>query len=151
MPQRPQAPYDTLVRELREVALLSSVGSLLSWDEQTHMPPRAAAHRADQAAMLASLRHARFTAPRVGDLLAEAESGLPVEERAGDGDIAANVRETRRLYERARKLPPALVEELSRTEVLAQQAWAEARRKSDFPAFEPWLAKTLDLKRRQAD
>ena len=101
--------------------------------------------------MLASLRHARFTAPRVGDLLAEAESGLPVEERAGDGDIAANVRETRRLYERARKLPPALVEELSRTEVLAQQAWAEARRKSDFPAFEPWLAKTLDLKRRQAD
>src|SRR5206468_9882829 len=47
--------------------------------------------------------------------------------------------------------PPALVEELSRTEVLAQQAWAEARRKSDFPAFEPWLAKTLDLKRRQAD
>ncbi len=156
MPHEPSAAdgsaaYRALLRELREVALLSSVSSLLSWDEQTHMPPRAAPHRADQAATLASLRHARLTSPRVGDLLAEAEAALSADERAGDGDAAANLRDTRRRYERERRLPPALVEELSRTEVLAQQAWAEARRTSDFPAFEPWLARTLDLKRRQAE
>ena len=143
--------YDELLKELREVALLGSVSALLDWDEQTHMPPAAAAHRADQAAMLASLRHARFTSTRIGDLLGEAESGLGAANRAGDADAAVNLRETRRLYERERKLPASLVEEMSRTEVLAQQAWAESRRKSDFPAFEPWLAKTLELKRRQAD
>ena len=145
------AAYASLLRELREVGLLTSVGALLSWDEQTHMPPRAAAHRADQAAMLATLRHARFTSPRVGDLLAQAEAELAPVEKAGDGGAAVNVREVRRQYERARKLPRDLVDEMSRTEVLAQQAWAEARKKSDFPAFEPWLAKTIDLKRREAD
>ncbi|MDB5300536.1 MAG: Thermostable carboxypeptidase 1, partial [Phycisphaerales bacterium] len=67
------------------------------------------------------------------------------------GDAAANVREIRRSYDRARKLPASLVEEMSRTEVLAQQAWGEARAKSDYPHFRPWLEKTLDLKRREAD
>ena len=151
MTSQPGAAYAFLLRELREVALLSSVSSLLSWDEQTHLPPKGAAHRADQAAAIASLRHARFTSQRVRDLLGEAESALSGPERSGDGDVAANLRETRRLYDRAVRLPPSLVEEMSHTEVLAQQAWAEARRKSDFPAFEPWLDKTLRLKRQQAD
>ena len=61
-----------------------------------------------------------------------------------------NVRETRRVYDRAQKLPASLVEEMSRTEVLAQQAWVEARKKSDYAAFAPWLSKTLDLKRQEA-
>jgi carboxypeptidase Taq len=151
MPTEQDRPYDTLLRELRAVATLASVSALLSWDEQTHLPPRGAAARADQAATVASLRHERFTSPLVGDLLSAAESELSAAERAGDADAAVNLRETRRLYERARKLPPGLVEELSRTEVLAQQAWAEAKQKSDFPSFRPWLGKTIDLKRRQAD
>jgi carboxypeptidase Taq len=146
----PQPAYEALVRELREVALLWSVSALLGWDERTQMPPRGAAHRADQAALIATLSHARFTSPRLGDLLGEAEARLGPADKRGDGDGAVNLRETRRSYERARKLPPKLVEELSRTEVLAQQAWGEARAKSDFPAFEPWLTRTLDLKRQQA-
>src|SRR5204862_3912888 len=118
-------PYEALLRELRAVATLASVSALLSWDEQTHLPPRGATARADQAATVASLRHERFTSPRVGGLLSAAEAKLSPSERAGDGDAAVNLRETRRLYERARKLPADLVEELSRTEAVAQQAWAE--------------------------
>ena len=150
-PHHQTGPYARLLSELREIALLRSVSSLLSWDEQTHLPPRGASHRAAQAGLLATLAHARLTSPKLGDLLAAAESDLSTSDRTGDSDAAVNLRETRRSYERERKLPPELVEELSRTEVLAQQAWADARAKSDFPAFEPWLKKTLDLKRRQAD
>jgi carboxypeptidase Taq len=150
MPSDAHTPYPLLLRELREIALLKSVSSLLSWDEQTQMPPRGAAHRADEAALLAKLAHERFTSGRTGELLAGAEADLTDAERRGDSDAAANVRETRRSFDRARKLPTALVEELSRTEVLAQQAWADARKRSDFGAFEPWLTKTLDLKRQQA-
>jgi len=151
MPDQPQAAYDALIAELRETALLSSVSALLGWDEQTHLPPRGADHRANQAALLATMAHARLTGPKVGELLAAAEASLGASGRNGDGDAAANLREIRRTYERARKLPPKLVEELSRTEVLAQQAWADARAKSDFAAFEPWLARMLGLKRQQAD
>ena len=40
-----------------------------------------------------------------------------------------------------------LVEELSRTATLSQQAWVSARRESDFPAFLPWLERIVSLKR----
>src|SRR5205085_1656780 len=68
-----------------------------------------------------------------------------------ESDAAVNVRETRRTYDRARKLPSSLVEELSRTSVLAQQAWGEARKASDYPKFRPWLEKILDLKRQEVE
>ena len=34
--------------------------------------------------------------------------------------------------------------------MLAQHAWVEARKTSSYPTFEPWLAKTVDLKKREA-
>jgi carboxypeptidase Taq len=49
------------------------------------------------------------------------------------------------------KLPRTLVEELTRTAVLAQQAWDEARARSDFSLFRPLLEKTFALKRQQAE
>ena len=62
----PRTSYDALLTELREIALLGSVCSLLRWDEQTQMPPKGAAHRASQVSLLARLVHERFTAPRIG-------------------------------------------------------------------------------------
>ena len=140
--------YASLLSELREIGLLSSVRAVLDWDEQTQMPPKGAAHRAEQVSLLAKTAHARLTSPRVGELLHAATAEAP---RDPDSDQSVNVRETRRAYDRARKLPPELVEELARTTVLAQQAWAEARRTSDYPAFRPWLEKIVVLKRREAD
>ena len=148
MPKQDQA-LDSLVRELREAALLASVGSLLDWDEQTQMPPRGGEHRAAQAALVARLVHERRTAPHVAGLLDEAEGSLP-RGGAADSDAAAVVRDARRKLDRAKKLPASLVEELARTTVLAQQAWAESKKKNDFPAFRPWLDKVLHLKRQEA-
>jgi carboxypeptidase Taq len=147
MPDAKRA-YDELITELREIALLKSVNSVLNWDEQTYMPPKGAEHRSSQAALMARLGHERFTAPRLGDLLVEIEASPLVADR--ESGPAVNVRETRRDYDRARKLPASLVEELARTEVLGQQAWGEARKKSDYAAFRPWLEKIFDLKRQEA-
>jgi carboxypeptidase Taq len=141
--------YESLITELREIALLGSVCSVLGWDEQTHMPAAGAGLRANQASLLARMVHERFTSPRIGDWLAEVGSSDLV--RDPESDPAVNVRETRRSYDRARKLPPSLVEELTRTSVLAQQAWGEARKASDYPKFRPWLEKILELKRQEAE
>ena len=140
--------YSALVSRLKEISLLGSIGSVLGWDERTQLPPSGFAHRADQSSLLAALVHERMTSPTIGDLLAEVESSPMVNDPAADA--AVNVRETRRQYDRARKLPASLVEEMTRTEVLAQQAWGEARRVSDYPRFRPWLEKILDLKRAEA-
>jgi carboxypeptidase Taq len=140
--------YRQLVVALQEIGLVDSIGSLLSWDEQTPMPPQGASLRAEQAAWIARLSHERFTLPRIDEMLRiVADSDLV---RDPLGDPAVNVRETRRAFDRAKKLPTALVEEMTRTAVRAQQAWVAARKDSSFTTFLPWLEKTLDLKRQEA-
>lgn len=143
-----QGLYDELIARLREAALLSSCGSLLGWDEQTYMPHGGAEHRANQLSLLAGLIHERTTAPRIGELLGELEAAGELGEP--DDPKAANVREARRDFDRATKLPRRLVEELSRTTTLAQQAWVTARKNNDFPHFRPWLEKIVALKREEA-
>jgi len=141
--------YTTLLTELREISLLGSIQSVIGWDERTHLPPKGAPHRANQTALLAKLIHERFTSPRIGDLLAVVE-GTPLVTTDPHGDAAVNVRHTRRAYDRATKMPTRLVEELAHTAVMGEAAWADAKGKSDFNLFSPWLSKTLDLKRQEA-
>lgn len=143
-----QRTYDRLVAELREIALLGSVASVLGWDEQVLLPDKARPLRAGQSGLIARLHHERFTSPRIGQMLAELESsGLMADPH---GQFAVNVRQTRRSYDRAITLPAALVEQMTATEVHCQQAWVEARKKSDYGHFKPWLEKMLDLKRQEA-
>jgi carboxypeptidase Taq len=136
--------YAELLRRVRECGLLESCAGLLNWDERTYMPARGSAHRGEQMALLARLRHEMLTAPRVGELIAEVEASPPRD------DAAANVREVRRAHDRAVKVPKELVEELARVTTRAQQVWQEARRADDFPAFRPWLEQVVRLKREEA-
>ena len=141
-------PYDELKKTLLEVGTLTSVGSLLSWDQETMMPPKAAGFRAEELAMISSLAHRRFTDPRVGDLLAACEENP---ELLTDPVESANLREIRRDYERARKLPTELVAEMSETSSRAMEAWKHARKDSDFETFRPWLEKQVRLNRQKAE
>ena len=140
--------YAALIRRVKSIALLNSCESLLHWDHQTYMPPKGAAHRAEQLTLLAGLSHAQLTAPEFGDLLAQAEEGRARHEPRST--VAVNLREVRRAYDRATRVPPALVEELARTAALAHDVWVEARRESDFERFRPWLAKLVTLKQAEA-
>src|ERR1700733_12315345 len=104
-----QEAYEELLRRAREEALLESCQAILGWDELTCMPPGAVQGRAEQLAYLAGLAHDRATDPRLGELLAVAESGA--ERQDADGPFAVNLREMRRTYDRVVKLPRTLVEE----------------------------------------
>src|SRR6266446_4967173 len=148
MSRTPEHAYTDLTDRLQATALLESCASVLGWDEQTYMPPGGAAHRANQLSLLAGMCHERSTAPVIGELLSELESSSLT--RSADSAVAANVREARRDYDRTTKLPRRLVEELSHTCTLAQQAWIGARKQSDFSQFQPWLEKIVALKREEA-
>jgi carboxypeptidase Taq len=67
-----------------------------------------------------------------------------------DEKAAANVRETRRSYTQEVKIPESLVQEETKVAVMAQQAWAQARKDSDYAAFAPWLEKIIPLKLQRA-
>src|SRR5262249_54679324 len=92
--------------------------------------------------------HEMLTAPAIGELLSDVESS-PVA-RDGESERAANIREIRRSYDRAVKIPKELVEELARVTTRAQQVWQEARQANDFAMFAPWLKKIVALKRQEA-
>jgi len=148
MAEDAQGAYEQLIRQARELAILSSCSALLHWDEQTYMPMGGSAHRGEQMAHLAGLHHERATDPRFGELLAIVEcSDLVADPEAPQ---AVNVRELRRKYERKSRLPRDLVEALARTTSLAQQEWIAAHREGRFERFCPWLEKVIQLKRQEA-
>jgi carboxypeptidase Taq len=140
--------YAELIQRIKEFSLLASCAGVLGWDERTYMPRKGSAHRAEQVALLARMAHEMLTAPEIGKLLAEVE-GSPLV-RDPDSIPAVNVREIRRSYDRAVKLPKELVEELARVTTRAQQIWQEARQANDFAMFQPWLEKIVHLKRQEA-
>ncbi len=144
-----QQRYEELCRNASRTALLGSIEELLGWDERTLMPPANAEHRAEQMTLISGMIHQRWTDQRLGDLLDElAESPL-----AGDAhsDTGTTIRRLRHERNKKVKLPQALVEELTRTAVMGQNAWQQARQDDDFPAFEPLLEKTVRLKRQEAE
>jgi carboxypeptidase Taq len=76
----------------------------------------------------------------VGELLEEA-SRHPEAQRE-DSDLSVNLREWARDFDRARRLPKDLVEEMSRVTSEAQVAWVEARPQKDFALFQPHLERS---------
>ena len=149
MPNSTTDAYEQLCQHLRHNALLSATHALLGWDERTLLPIAAGEYRAEQIAYLAGLLHQRQTDPRLGEWLDE----LIDSPQAADphSDTGATIRQLRRGYNKQLKLPQSLVEELSRTAVLGQQAWVEARRDDNFHSFQPVLTKIVELKRQQAE
>ncbi len=148
MPRTAEQAYAELIRRTKDASLLGSCASVLDWDEQTYMPRQGSAHRAEQMALLARLRHEMVTAPEIGALLGEVEGSALVKE--ADSVTAVNVREIRRSYDRAVKLPKELVEELARVTTRAKQVWQEARKAKVFAPFQSWLEKIVHLKRQEA-
>ncbi|MFG0284450.1 MAG: carboxypeptidase M32 [Phycisphaerales bacterium JB039] len=140
--------YPKLCAHARRTGTLGSIHALVNWDQETYMPQKAAPFRAEESALLAELHHERATSAEFGELISacEQDRGLMADPRR-----AANVRELRRDYDLATKLPSDLVAELARTGSKAQQVWKEARQKSDFAMFAPWLEKMTALARRKAE
>src|SRR5438132_13097863 len=97
------AAYEELIRRAREDTLLASCAELLGWDEETYMPRRGVAHRANQLALLAGQQHGRATDPRLEELLCTLEHSVVVADPLSPA--AVNLRELRRRHDRLRRGP----------------------------------------------
>lgn len=137
--------YEIFMDKVAELADIGHAEGLLSWDQETYMPPKGAAMRARAQGTLAGLHHERLTAPELVGLVADLRGQVL------EGDAAVNVREIGRSQDRALKIPKELVVELSQTESLSHEAWIEARQQAEFTLFQPWLEKILKLKKEVAE
>ncbi len=138
-----------LKNRLAEIHDLNKVGWVLGWDQQTMMPPRGAAVRAEQMATLQKVAHEKFTSPEIGRLLDDLRSYE--ESLSYDSDEASLIRVARRDYDKAKRVPSELRAEMTRAASTARLAWIDARINSDFKTFLPHLQKNVDLKFKYAE
>ncbi len=141
------------VVELKQrMAQLSDIGhaaSLAHWDQQTMMPPRGATARAESLGTLAGISHEMFVDDQTGRLLDAAASGLNGTDP--DSDDARLIALVRRQWDKARRVPTELAQEMARAASIGQEAWITARAESDFETFAPYLERNFELARRYVD
>ncbi len=143
------SPLDELRVRLAEGADLRRAAGVLGWEQRVTMPPLGTDARADQLATLGRIAHERFIDDEVGRLLDAAEP--LVESLQYDSDDRSLVRVTRRDWEKARRVPTTLREEMTRAAARGHHAWVEARRTNDFASFLPYLRTNVELKRRYVE
>ena len=139
-------PLQQLQERLGKITDLERISRLLSWDQQTMMPPAASDHRADHLATLRRAAHELLIADETGRLLDELR---PLEvSLEPDSDDAALIRLTRRDYEKAVRVPTDLRAAMAHAAAQARPAWVKAKAESNFEVFLPALERNFELRQR---
>ena len=145
--------YNKLHALSKSISLMGSIQSLLDWDQETYMPQEGIEIRSQQIEILASLVHRQKTSKGFAKALAaliDLETGEIVDDRLDAAQIAA-LKEWRRDYMRAIKLPNAFVKQFAKVTSSASHEWKAAKEHNDFKAFAPHLEKVISLSRKKAD
>ncbi|MGC8907685.1 MAG: carboxypeptidase M32 [Desulfomonilaceae bacterium] len=145
----PNEAYSKLCARSAQVSYLASAMAVLHWDQRTSIPPKGHGHRANQLAALAQMHHALVTDPVIGDWLAAVEASPATRDPLSVE--AVNVREWRRAYDRAVKIPERLAVALAKASAETQSVWEVARPRNDWAALKPYLEQIVRLKREQAE
>jgi carboxypeptidase Taq len=138
--------WERLKPLLAELNDMGSAIRLMSWDQAVMLPAKGSPGRARVMATMQGFAHEKLTSPVIGEILDELGATDDLDEIQ-----RASVRNLKRDYDKATKVPADLVRELAETEGLAYQAWTEARPANDFSKLQPYLEKVLELKKQEAD
>lgn len=141
--------YNDFINIVKTINDLRAVELLLEWDQQTFMPVQGVKDRSLQLSTISSLIHEKLTSKKLNRLLIELQKIKNMEKLTLEQN--ANVREVSWEYHRASAVPAELVKEISKAKSESFQEWGKARSKSDFKIFEPWLAKIIELKKKEAE
>lgn len=140
--------YKKLMEKAKEITVFQSATSIIHWDMETMMPPRAINLRSQQLALLSGIEHKMLTGPEIGKLL---------ETMTHDSDYKKldeiqkrNVYLIKKAYDEETKLPEKLVVETARQRAIAIDVWKKAKAKKNFAMFRSELEKLLELRKEAA-
>lgn len=138
--------FQALVNEIHD---LQSTQALLGWDLETYMPEKGSGMRAKQLATLAKITHNLMTSPELEEHLRTLRQPGVFEKL--DTMSQALVREVGRSFDKSKKIPLELLQEMVETTAEAHKTWVEARAAKNFKQFEPVLRKIVSLNHRMAE
>lgn len=130
----------------KEASLVGSIASILHWDQECHMPPKASDYRGEQMAFLAKVQHEKSTSPEIGKLI---EGAQAEKETLSAGD-RRSLELSARQYEREKSLPADLVGSIACETAKAHRLWADARAQKDASIFLPQLRELVRLTKEKA-
>lgn len=139
-----------LVGISKQLRHLASVAGLLSWDQETYLPPHGAYARAGQLETIAQITHERATAKSLGNLLSRLQEKIAVAPESFTQHDKTLVKLMDRDSALATKVPKKLVSELSRHCSISLEMWKSARTQNSFSFFEKSLTKMIELKQQVA-
>ena len=145
------APIDELRDRLGDIHDLGRAAALLGWDERTMMPAAGAEARAETQATLAKVRHEMFIDDEIGRLIDQVRSGPQGDAPPGESIDADLARVVARDWEKARRVPSELRAEMARASSIAENAWVEAKARSDYAMLLPNLRENVELTKRFAE
>ncbi len=134
--------------QLRELSHLGSVIGLMQWDQEVIMPTGATNSRAEQLSLLAGIYHEKLTNPEINELLMKIEEDHLDQL---DNFQMCNIKEARRNFDRAIKIPKKLVQEIAELSSKGHRIWANARENNSFSDFAPCLKQLVELKKQWAE
>lgn len=140
------ASYQLFIEKVKEIHKIGAIQGHLGWDQETIMPPKGAKARSEILSWLAKEQHARVTDSDFGEMITQLEKSSDLDENQ-----LANVREMRRRYDKAVKLPSDFVANYALARSQALVAWQEARAASDFTMFQPHLEKLVEMTNQKID
>lgn len=145
--------YKKIAKRSLQARILTGISSLLEWDQETYMPIGSSVIRGEQCKTIAGIVHRSMTCKSFGKHL-----GALIDLKTGkiqDPSLSwveqANLREWRRDYLKQTALPSAFVEKFAKLTSEAQVAWREAKNRSEYRLFLPFLEKIVVLSRQKAE
>jgi len=141
--------YERLMGKAKDLSILQSAASIISWDMETKMPPKAITLRSQQLALLERIGHKMVTDPEIGELLSQIRAHPDFESL--DKVQRRNVHLAKKEYDERTKLPEELVVETARQRAITIDIWKKAKAARDYKAFKPDLEKLFKLRQRAAE
>jgi len=134
-------------RELaRRIRQYEEILGVVYWDMRTGAPRKGIGHRSEAVGALSDEVFRLMVSDEMGELLA----ALTEEETLRElGRIDRRlVEEMKKEYDRKKKIPPELNREYVVLTTKAEAVWEEAKARSDFASFAPYLEQIVDYTRR---
>lgn len=145
--------YCRILEISRKARVLSGISSLLEWDQETYMPSGAGEIRAEQLELVAGLIHKEKTGRTFRTALSKLihiDSGKIFAKSLSFQQKAA-LREWRRDFIQASKLPSKFVKEFAALSAQSMQAWERAKKDDAFSHFAPFLDRFVGMCRKKAE
>ena len=144
-----RSAYKKLLAKTKDLIILQSAESIVHWDMETMMPPKAVEQRSLQLALLSRISHKMSTDPRIGKLLKQITANPDYDKL--EQTEKRNLQLIKKNYDEQTALPEELVAETARQQAITVNIWKKAKKAKNYALLKPDLTKLVNLAKQAAE